>query len=75
MFDPARVAGRAAELEAAGFDGAYTFKGQSDPSITVTAAAKIADRFGGKVGRTSPIIYQPDEPLLAVLRQEIDAAV
>ena len=39
MFDPARVAGMAAQLEEAGFDGAYTFEGQSDPFITVAAAA------------------------------------
>jgi probable F420-dependent oxidoreductase len=39
MFDPARVAGMASQLEEAGFDGAYTFEGQSDPFITVAAAA------------------------------------
>lgn len=39
MFEPARVAGMAGELEAAGFDGAYTFEGQSDPFITLAAAA------------------------------------
>jgi probable F420-dependent oxidoreductase len=39
MFDPVRVGPMAAELEEAGFDGAYTFEGQSDPFITVAAAA------------------------------------
>lgn len=39
MFDPARVGAMAAELEAAGYDGAYTFEGQSDPFITAAAAA------------------------------------
>ncbi|MEP1472526.1 MAG: TIGR03617 family F420-dependent LLM class oxidoreductase [Halieaceae bacterium] len=39
MFDPVTVGEMAAELEAAGFDGAYSFEGQSDPFITLTAAA------------------------------------
>ena len=39
MFDPVTVGQMAAELEAAGFDGAYSFEGQSDPFITLTAAA------------------------------------
>ncbi len=38
-------------------------------------ATKIADRFGGKVDRISPVIYQPDVPLLSELRNEIAAAV
>lgn len=45
MFDPARVAGMASQLEAAGFDGAYTFEGQSDPFITVAAAAMNTQRM------------------------------
>lgn len=45
MFDPARVAGMAAQLEEAGFDGAYTFEGQSDPFITVAAAAMTSQRM------------------------------
>ena len=36
---------------------------------------QIAARFGGKVERISPVIYQPDVSLLAELRQEIAAAV
>lgn len=43
MFDPVTVGGMAAELEAAGFDGAYSFEGQSDPFITLTAAAMKTD--------------------------------
>ncbi|MDX1736504.1 MAG: TIGR03617 family F420-dependent LLM class oxidoreductase [Halioglobus sp.] len=39
MFDPVRVGAMATELEEAGFDGAYTFEGQSDPFISVAAAA------------------------------------
>ncbi len=39
LYDPVRVQGMAADLEEAGFDGAYTFEGQSDPFITVAAAA------------------------------------
>jgi probable F420-dependent oxidoreductase len=39
MFDPVQVGGMAAQLEEAGFDGAYTFEGQSDPFITLAAAA------------------------------------
>ncbi|GAB5450775.1 MAG: LLM class F420-dependent oxidoreductase [Halioglobus sp.] len=39
MFDPVGAGAMAAELEAAGFDGAYTFEGQSDPFITSTVAA------------------------------------
>ena len=39
MFDPARVGEMAAQLENAGFDGAYTFEGQHDPFISVAAAA------------------------------------
>jgi len=39
VFEPAKVAAMAAQLEEAGFDGAYTFEGQSDPFISVAAAA------------------------------------
>jgi probable F420-dependent oxidoreductase len=39
MFDPVGASGMAAELEQAGFDGAYTFEGQNDPFITLAAAA------------------------------------
>ena len=39
MFEPAKVAAMAASLEEAGYDGAYTFEGQSDPFISVAAAA------------------------------------
>jgi len=39
MFDPVKVGEMACELEQAGFDGAYTFEGQSDPFISLTVAA------------------------------------
>ena len=39
MFEPAQVAAMAAQLEEAGYDGAYTFEGKSDPFISVAAAA------------------------------------
>jgi probable F420-dependent oxidoreductase len=39
MFDPVRVGAMASQLEEAGFDGAYTFEGQSDPFISLSAAA------------------------------------
>ena len=39
MFDPVKVREMAPQLEEAGFDGAYTFEGQSDPFISVAAAA------------------------------------
>ena len=39
MFEPVKVGAMAAQLEEAGFDGAYTFEGQSDPFISVAAAA------------------------------------
>ena len=45
MFEPAKVAGMAAELESAGFDGAYTFEGQSDPFIAVAAAAMSTSKM------------------------------
>ena len=38
-------------------------------------AAKIVERFGGKVDRISPVVYQPDAELLTVLREEIAAAL
>ena len=39
MFDPVMVGKMSASIEKAGFDGAYTFEGQSDPFIALTAAA------------------------------------
>ncbi len=39
MFEPSKVRVMAPQLEEAGFDGAYTFEGQSDPFIAVAAAA------------------------------------
>ncbi len=39
MFDPVKVGEMAADIEQAGFDGAYTFEGKSDPFISLTAAA------------------------------------
>ena len=39
MFEPVKVGAMAADLEQAGYDGAYTFEGQSDPFISVAAAA------------------------------------
>ena len=45
MFEPAKVAQMAAELESAGFDGAYTFEDQSDPFISVAAAAMSTSRM------------------------------
>ncbi|MFK7974877.1 MAG: TIGR03617 family F420-dependent LLM class oxidoreductase [Halioglobus sp.] len=39
MFEPVKVGPMAASLEEAGYDGAYTFEGQSDPFISVAAAA------------------------------------
>lgn len=36
-------------------------------------AGKIAERYSGKVDRISPVVYQPDVPLLAQLRREIAA--
>jgi probable F420-dependent oxidoreductase len=39
MFEPVKVKTMAPQLEEAGFDGAYTFEGQSDPFISVAAAA------------------------------------
>jgi probable F420-dependent oxidoreductase len=45
MFDPVKVKDMAPRVEAAGFDGAYTFEGQSDPFISVAAAAMTTDRM------------------------------
>ena len=42
MFDPVKVGAMAAELEAVGFDGAYTFEGQNDPFISLAAAASAS---------------------------------
>ena len=45
MFDPVKVSEIAGELEDAGFDGAYSFEGQSDPFITLTAAAMKTNKM------------------------------
>lgn len=45
MFDPVRVGAMAAQLEEAGFDGAYTFEGKSDPFISVAATAMHTHRM------------------------------
>jgi probable F420-dependent oxidoreductase len=45
MFDPVKVGHMAAELEQAGFDGAYTFEGQNDPFISLAAAAMRTTRM------------------------------
>lgn len=45
MLDPGKVAGMAVELERAGFDGAYSFEGQSDPFISLAAAAMHTERM------------------------------
>ena len=45
MFDPVKVGSMAAELEAVGFDGAYTFEGQNDPFISLAAAAMKTGRM------------------------------
>jgi len=45
MFDPVKIGEMAAALEAAGFDGAYTFEGQSDPFISVAAAAMSTQKM------------------------------
>jgi alkanesulfonate monooxygenase SsuD/methylene tetrahydromethanopterin reductase-like flavin-dependent oxidoreductase (luciferase family) len=38
-------------------------------------AQKIASRYQGKVDRISPVVYQPDVPLLMELRQQISAVL
>src|SRR2546423_2175800 len=40
------IANRARQLEAAGYDGAYTFEGPHDPFLPVPKAAEHADRLG-----------------------------
>jgi probable F420-dependent oxidoreductase len=45
MFDPVKVGEMAAEIENAGFDGAYTFEGKSDPFISLAAAAMRTERM------------------------------
>ena len=45
MFDPVKVSEMAPQLEEAGFDGAYTFEGQSDPFIGVAAAAMTTQKM------------------------------
>lgn len=45
MFDPKTIAAISPALEEAGFDGAYTFEGQSDPFIALSAAAMATKRM------------------------------
>jgi probable F420-dependent oxidoreductase len=45
MFDPVKISEMAGLMEAAGFDGAYTFEGQSDPFISLAAAALNTKRM------------------------------
>jgi probable F420-dependent oxidoreductase len=45
MFDPVKVGEMAAQLEQAGFDGAYTFEGQNDPFIGLAVAAMRTQRM------------------------------
>lgn len=45
MFEPSKIAEIAADLERAGFDGAYTFEGQSDPFIGASVAAMNTQRM------------------------------
>jgi len=45
MFDPVKVKDMAPQIEEAGFDGAYTFEGQSDPFISVAAAAMSTQKM------------------------------
>jgi probable F420-dependent oxidoreductase len=45
MFDPVKIAAMAGTLEKAGFDGAYSFEGQNDPFISLTAAALNTEKM------------------------------
>lgn len=45
MFEPVKVREMAPQLEEVGFDGAYTFEGQSDPFISVAAAAMTTEKM------------------------------
>lgn len=45
MFDLITVGPMAAQLEESGFDGAYTFEGQSDPFISLAAAAMTTEKM------------------------------
>lgn len=45
MFETITVGPMAAQLEQAGFDGAYTFEGVSDPFISVAAAAMTTEKM------------------------------
>jgi len=45
MFDPVKVGTMAAQMEAVGFDGAYTFEGQHDPFISLASAAVKTERL------------------------------
>ena len=38
-------------------------------------AQQISERFQGKVDRISPVVYQPDVPLLTELRDQISATL
>ncbi len=45
MFDPVRNGAMAAELEALGFDGVYSFEGQSDAFMSLAPAAMSTSRM------------------------------
>jgi probable F420-dependent oxidoreductase len=45
MFEPVKIKAMAPQIEEAGFDGAYTFEGQSDPFISVAAAAMTTQKM------------------------------
>jgi probable F420-dependent oxidoreductase len=45
MSNPAEVGAMAADVEAAGFDGAYAFEGQHDPFMVLAAAAATTERM------------------------------
>lgn len=45
MFEPVKIKAMAPQLEEAGFDGAYTFEGPSDPFISVAAAAMTTQKM------------------------------
>jgi probable F420-dependent oxidoreductase len=45
MYDPVTVGAMAGQLEELGFDGAYTFEGQSDPFISLSAAAMSTQKM------------------------------
>lgn len=45
MFEPTKIAEMAKTLEDVGFDGAYSFEGQSDPFVGLTAAAMQTEKM------------------------------